>query len=197
MKWTEDQITQMRADRTVYRDTVQDNEIAWIRTGEDTGGEFSLLYSDSSPGYRVFPHFHTRYEETFHLLEGSIDLQINGVGRQQKPGEDATVPLRAVHQWQNASEHRVRFLVEVRPADPPFEKWLAVLQNMASDGMTHPDGRPKNLSHGALIIVDSDVHLVGRDRMMMPVFRLLASRARRKGIDRQLEERYWHPALTG
>jgi quercetin dioxygenase-like cupin family protein len=192
MMWTTEQITQMREGRPVYRDSVQNNEIAWIRTGEDTGGEYSLLYSDSSPGAGVFPHFHTRYEETFQLLEGSLDLEVTGVNRQLRPGEEVTVPLKAVHKWQNTSDRRVRFLVEVRPADPSFEKWLAVLQNLSSDGMTLPDGRPKNLYHGALIIVESDIHLVGRDRLMMPVFRLLARRARRKGIDRQLEERYWH-----
>ncbi|WP_181033508.1 cupin domain-containing protein [Arthrobacter sp. SX1312] len=192
MMWTTDQVIQMRADRPVYRDTVQDNEIAWIRTGEETGGEYSLLYSDSSAGAGVFPHFHTRYEETFYVLEGSLDIEISGADRQLQPGENATVPLRAVHQWQNTSDRRVQFVVEVRPAYPSFEKWLAVLQNMSSDGMTHADGRPKNISHGALIIVDSDIHLVGRDRAMMPVFHLLARRARRKGIDRQLEERYWH-----
>ncbi len=151
--WTTDQITRMRTDRPVYRDTVQNNEIAWIRTGEDTGGEYSLPYSDSSPGYGVFPHFHT---------------------------------------WRNTGDARVRFIVEVRPAYPEFEKWLAVLQNMSSDGMTHPDGRPKNPYHGALIMVGSDIHLAGRDRLMMPVFHLLARRARRKGMDRELEERYWH-----
>ena len=91
----------------------------------------------------------------------------------------------------------MQFVVEFRPAYPSFEKWLAVLQNMSAAGMTHPDGGPKNISHVALIIVDSDIHLVGRDRVMMPVFHLLARRARRKGIDRQLEERYLHPGMTG
>lgn len=191
MNWTEEQITVMRADRPVYRDTVQNNEISWLRTGEETGGQYSLLYSDSSPGFGVFPHFHTRYEETFHVLEGSLDVEIDGDSRSLRTGEEATVPVRAVHQWRVAGENRARFLVEVRPAYPVFEKWLAVLQNMAGDGLTHPDGRPKNLYHAALIIVDSDIHLVGRARPLMPVLRLLARRAHRKGIDRQLEQRYY------
>ena len=140
----------------------------------------------------MFPHFHTRYQETFQVLEGALDVRIAGEHRQMLPGEEATVPLRAVHQRKVTGDHRARFLVEVRPSYPPFEKWLAVLQNMATDGLTHPDGRPKKFSHGALIIVDSDIHLAGPHRLMMPVLHLLAARAHRKGIDRRLEERYWH-----
>jgi hypothetical protein len=65
---------------------------------------------------------------------------------------------------------------------------------MATDGLTHPDGRPKNLYHGALILVESDIHLPGPGRLLDPALRMLAVRARRKGIDRQLEERYYRQA---
>lgn len=65
---------------------------------------------------------------------------------------------------------------------------------MATDGLTHPDGRPKKRSHGALILVESDIHPAGRARLMAPLLRVLAARARRKGIDRQLEDRYYRPS---
>ncbi|MEX5271798.1 hypothetical protein [Kocuria sabuli] len=91
----------------------------------------------------------------------------------------------------------MRFIVEVRPAHAGFEKWPVTLRNMAADGLAHPDGRPKNLYHAALILVESDINLPGPGRALMPVFRLLADRARRKGIDRQPEGKYYPPGLKG
>lgn len=190
MKWTEDQITTMRTGRPEYRNEVQ-GLISWVRTSEDTGGEYSLLYAEASPGATVFPHFHTLYTETFHVLDGALELQISDEEHRLEAGQEATVPLRAVHQWRNPTEGTTRFMVEVRPAHAVFEKWLVVAAGLVADGKTAPDGRPKNPYHGALILVESDIHLVGPARLMMPVLRLLAVRARRQGIDRQLEERYY------
>ncbi|MCJ8504827.1 cupin domain-containing protein [Kocuria flava] len=191
MNWTAEQIAAMQATHPVHRDSTQDNALAWLRTGEETGGEYSLLHSDSSPGFGVFPHFHTRYTETFRVLDGALDVRISGTARRLASGDEATVPLRAVHEWHVTEDGRAQFLVEVRPAFPPFEKWLAVLQAMANDGLTHPDGRPRQLSHAALILVDSDIHLTGPARAAMPLLHLVAARARRRGVDRQLEQRYW------
>lgn len=43
MDWTEEQITELRADRPVYRDEGQGTALSWVRTGEDTGGEYGLV----------------------------------------------------------------------------------------------------------------------------------------------------------
>lgn len=189
MDWTEDQIATMRAGRPEYCNDVQ-GLVSWVRTSEDTGGEYSLLYAEASPGAGVFPHFHTLYTETFHVLEGALDMRISGDEQRLRNGQEVTVPLRAVHRWRNPTEGLTRLWVEVRPAHAAFEKWLVVVAGMVADGQTHSNGRPKNPYHGALILVDSDIHLAGAGRAMMPVMRLLARRARAKGIDRQLEQRY-------
>lgn len=191
MKWTTDQITEMRAGRPTYRDTVQGTALTWVRTGQETDGQYSLLYAEYEPGITVFPHYHTLYSETVHMLEGTLTGRIGGRDVRVEAGEEALVPPNTVHQWLSAGETTLRFLMEVRPAHPGFEKWLVALQNMASDGQTHPDGRPKNLAWGALILVESDIHPAGRARLMAPLLQLLARQARRKGIDRQLEERYY------
>ncbi|WP_344119087.1 cupin domain-containing protein [Kocuria aegyptia] len=190
MNWTEDQITTMRTGRPEYRNDVQ-GLISWVRTSEETDGEYSLLYAEASAGSTVFPHFHTLYEETFHVLEGVLELRVAGDSHRLEAGQEVTVPLRAVHQWRNPTEGTTRFMVKVRPAHAVFEKWLVVAAGLVADGKTAPDGRPKNPYHGALILVESDIHLVGVGRLLMPMMHLLARAARRKGIDRQLEEHYY------
>lgn len=194
MDWTEDQITQMRTGRSTYRDQAQGTALTWVRTGAESGGEYSLLYAEYAPGIRVFPHYHTLYTETLHLFEGTLDGRIAGRQVQLIEGQEAVVPPRAVHGWRTIGDRTLRFVLEVRPAHPGFEKWLVTLQNMATDGLTYPDGRPKNLYHGALILVESDIHLPGPGRLLAPVLQGLAARARAKGIDRWLEERYFRPS---
>ncbi|MEX5270387.1 cupin domain-containing protein [Kocuria sabuli] len=191
MDWTDDQITEMRVGRPVYRDEEQGTSLTWVRTGEETGGEYGLIYGEYSPGAGVFPHFHKDYVETFRVLDGHGAGKVAGRAVQLRAGDEAVVPREAVHQFRCSGERTVRFLVEVRPAHPGFEKWVVTLQHMAAAGLTHPDGRPKNLYHAALVLVESDVNLPGAGRALMPVFRLLAGRARRKGIDRMLEEKYY------
>lgn len=194
MQWTTEQITEMRAGRPTYRDTRQGTALTWVRTGQETGGEYSLLYAEYEPGIKVFPHYHTLYSETLHMLEGTLTGRVGGRDVRVDSGEEALVPPNTVHQWLSAGDRTLRFVLEVRPAHPGFEKWLVTLQNMASDGLTRPDGRPKKLSHGALILVESDIHPAGRARVMAPLLRVLAGWARRKGVDRQLEERYYRPS---
>jgi quercetin dioxygenase-like cupin family protein len=157
MKWTVDQIAEMRIDRQTYRDTAQGTALTWVRTGQETGGEYSLLYAEYAPGIEVFPHYHTLYSETIHMLEGTLTGQIGGRDVRVEAGEEVLVPPNTVHQWLSAGDRTLHFLLEVRPAHAGFEKWLVTLQNMATAGLTHPDGRPKNLVHGALILVESDI----------------------------------------
>lgn len=194
MDWTEEQVTEMRSDRAVYRDRVQGTALTWVRTGDETGGEYSLMYAEYDPGITVFPHYHTRYTETLRMFEGTLEGRIAGRPVRLQEGDEAVVPPHAVHGWRSTGDRRLRFVLEVRPAHAGFEKWLVTLQNMATDGLTHPDGRPKNLYHAALILVESDIHLPGPGRLLDPVLRVLAGRARRKGIDRELEERYYRRA---
>jgi quercetin dioxygenase-like cupin family protein len=194
MEWTMDQIIQMRSGRPTYRDAAQGTALTWVCTGTETGGEYSLLYAEYAPGIRVFPHYHTLYTETVHLFEGTLEGKIAGRQVLLHDGQEAVVPPRAVHGWHSSGDCTLRFVLEVRPAHAGFEKWLVTLQHMATDGLTHPDGRPKNLYHGALILVESDIHLPGPGRMLAPALKVLASQARRKGIDRMLEQRYFRPS---
>ena len=194
MDWSAEQISQMRNGRATYRDQVQGTALTWVRTGAETAGEYGLLYAEYAPGIRVFPHYHTLYTETLHLFEGTLEGRIAGRPVRLQDGDEAVVPPRAVHGWRSTGDRRLRFVLEVRPAHAGFEKWLVTLHNMANDGLTHPDGRPRKLSHAALILVESDINLPGPGRALMPVFRVLAALARRRGVDRRLQQRYYRRA---
>lgn len=83
-----------------------------------------------------------------------------------------------------------RFLVELRPGPAGFEKALKVGYGLAADGLTAPDGAPKNPYHLAVLLGWSEIRMPGVFTLAGPLFRLLARRAHRKGIDLDLEARY-------
>ena len=108
MDWTEKQVAEVRADRTTDRDQAQGTALTWVRTGEETGGEYSLLYAEYAPGITVFPHYHTLYTETLHMFEGTLEGRIAGQPVLLHDGEEAVVPPRAVHGWRSSGDRTRR-----------------------------------------------------------------------------------------
>ena len=99
-------------------------------------------------------------------------------------------PKNTLHNFHNSTDEPVRFLIELRPGSSGFEKALRVAYGLASDGLSNSKGLPKNLYHTALLFEWGEGRMPGLLGALEPVFRLLAKRARRKGIDRELEARY-------
>ncbi len=94
------------------------------------------------------------------------------------------------HRFRNPGEEPARFLVELRPGSAGFEKALKTTYGLARDGRGRADGTPKNLYYLALLFEWSEIRLPRIFTVAEPLFRLLARRARRKGIDRELEAKY-------
>lgn len=74
-----------------------------------------------------------------------------------------------------------RFLVELRPGPAGFEKALKVGYGLAADGLTAPDGAPKNPYHLAVLLGWSEIRMPGVFTLAGPLFRLLARRATPQG----------------
>jgi hypothetical protein len=79
----------------------------------------------------------------------------------------------------------------LRPGSAGFEKALKAGYGLAADGLTRADGTPKNLYYLAVLLDWSDIRLPGIFTVSEPLFRFLTKRARRKGVDRELEARYY------
>ncbi|MBL9158938.1 MAG: cupin domain-containing protein [Verrucomicrobiales bacterium] len=55
------------------------DEVKVLISGEQTGGTFSLVEVVTPPGGGPPPHWHSREDECFHILEGRIELWQDGV----------------------------------------------------------------------------------------------------------------------
>jgi mannose-6-phosphate isomerase-like protein (cupin superfamily) len=59
-----------------YRSPV--DQITFLITGEQTGGAFFMAEVLVPPGGGPAPHIHHREEETFYILEGTLNIQAGG-----------------------------------------------------------------------------------------------------------------------
>jgi hypothetical protein len=130
------------------------------------------------------------YDEHFEVIEGTLQLQVGRKMLVLRAGEKAVAPINTLHRFHNATDETIRFLIEFRPGSSGFEKTMQVSFGLARDGLTFSNGMPKSPYHLALTLEWADIRLPGVFTVAAPLMRLLAKRARRKGIDRELEARY-------
>jgi len=182
--------TETQQHKRRYYNPVQKDATTFLKTSEETGGEYTLMEIDVAPGGGTRPHYHKTYTESFEVIEGSLEVLVGDQKHFLRAGEKAVVPRNTLHRFHNATDETVRFLCEMRPGQPGFEKTLKVGYGLASDGLTRSHGTPKNFYHMALLLEWSEIRVPGIFTLIEPIMRFLAKRARRKGIDKELEERY-------
>ena len=173
-----------------YYHPVQKDYTTFLETSEETGGEHTLIEIELAPGGENTPHYHKTYDEHFEVVEGTLEVLVGKETRVLRPGQKAVAPRNTLHRFRNPGEERARFLVELRPGSAGFEKAIKAGYGLARDGRVRADGTPKNLYHLAVLLEWSEIRLPGVFTIAEPLLRLLAKRARRKGIDRELEARY-------
>jgi quercetin dioxygenase-like cupin family protein len=179
-----------RQNRRRYYSPAQKDAATFLQTSEETEGERTLIEIEVAPGGGPKPHYHKTYTEHFEVLDGTLEVLVGRETRALSAGQKVVVPRNTLHRFRNATDETVRFLTEMRPGHPGFEKTLKVGYGLAADGLTFSDATPKNPYHMALLLDWAEIRVPGLFALIDPLMRLLARRARRKGIDRQLEARY-------
>lgn len=173
-----------------YYHPLQKDYATFLETSEESGGEHTLIEIEVAPGGGNAPHYHKTYEEHFEVIEGSLEVLVGRKTRVLRPGERAVAGRNVLHRFRNPTGSPTRFLVELRPGHAGFEKAIKAGYGLAADGLTGPTGVPKNIYHLAVLLGWSEMRVPGIFTLAEPLFRLLAIRARRKGIDADLEARY-------
>jgi quercetin dioxygenase-like cupin family protein len=56
------------------------------------------------------PHFHRRHVDSFYVLEGELEVTVDGEPNTFRAGDIAVATPGTVHSFRNASDERVRFL---------------------------------------------------------------------------------------
>jgi quercetin dioxygenase-like cupin family protein len=176
-------------ERKIYN-PVQKDSVIFLKTSDDTNGEYTLVEVELADGGGVGLHYHKTYHEKFDCIEGEVQVRLGKQMHTLKAGESATALPNIHHLFRNRSGKSCRFRVELRPASKGFEQSLQIGYGLATDGLCKPNGFPKDKLALAWLFDISESNLPGWMSIFGFVLRRQARKARAKGLDKQLREKY-------
>jgi quercetin dioxygenase-like cupin family protein len=110
--------------------------MTFIATGKETAGAFFLSEMSVPPGGGPPPHIHTREDESFRLLEGTLTIQVGGDTVTASPGDFVFLPRGIAHSFKNNSKMPVKALVLITPAG--LENYFSEVFEPAADRLGAP-----------------------------------------------------------
>jgi mannose-6-phosphate isomerase-like protein (cupin superfamily) len=120
-----------------------------------TGGEYVELDCTVQPGGDTSIHYHPEQEETYRVLDGTLEVFREGRWEALAAGESLTVPRGAVHGFRNASGVPVRFLNVHRPA-LAFQEHLETLDRLVREGKIKGLRDPRSLMYMSIASVEQE-----------------------------------------
>lgn len=105
--------------------------------GKQTHGTLSLTELIVPPGAGVPPHVHHREEETFHVVEGELEIWCGGHTTRLRAGDTFFAPRGIPHSPKAVGTHAARVLVTLVPAG--FERFFREAAELADQGRATPE----------------------------------------------------------
>lgn len=179
----------MENSRKIYN-PVQKDYVTFLKTADETAGEYTLVEVELAPQGGVGLHYHKTYAEKFDCLEGELKVQLGKEIHTLAPGATATAQPNVNHRFFNPSGNVCKFRVELRPASKGFERSLQIGYGLARDGEVKKNGFPKDKYALAWLFDISESNLPGWMSLFEGILRRQAKKARHKGLDQQLMDKY-------
>jgi quercetin dioxygenase-like cupin family protein len=179
----------METNRKIYN-PLQKDYVTFLQTSEDTKGSYTLVEVELAPKGGVGIHYHKTYSELFHCLEGNLKVQLAKQIHLLKDGMRAEASPAIPHRFFNDSDKSCKFQVKITPACRGFEESLQIAYGLARDGKTRNNGFPKDKLALAWLFMISESNLPGWRSIFEWILIKQAKAAIKKGIDKQLREKY-------
>jgi len=176
-------------ERKIYN-PIQKDTVTFLKTSDDTDGEYTLIEVELADGGGVGLHYHKTYAEAFACIDGEVQVRLDKEMHTLRKGQSATAYPNVNHLFRNRSGSPCKFKVELRPASRGFEQSLQIGYGLANDGLCKPNGFPKDKLALAWLFDISESNLPGWMSIFEFILRKQAKKARQKGIDKQLLEKY-------
>ncbi len=90
--------------------------MTFLITGEETGGAFFMAEISVVPGGGTPPHIHSREDEAFRLIEGTLTIQVGGDTITASAGDFVFLPRGIAHSFKNTGDGYAKALVLITPA---------------------------------------------------------------------------------
>lgn len=124
------------------------------RSTEATGGEVfesTHWYDAREPGPNV--HVHPNSDDTFAVIDGTLEVYIDGEWRSVRAGETATAAAGVPHTFRNASDQTVKVKVTMQPAGRS-EAFFRDMHRLIHEGKIKrlPPKDPRSAIYAAMLI---------------------------------------------
>jgi quercetin dioxygenase-like cupin family protein len=178
-----------RADRTI-RNTLGDYEVTFLKTNRETNGAYELVQVSLAPGGGNDWHYHNRFVEKFRVLDGQLNVGLDGKAVALWKGDTLTAPANVMHKFYNTSDRTATFTVEINPGRS-FERTLRIGYGLCNAGHCDEKGIPDNPWHLVLLLGYSESYLPLLPGVVQEtLFPALARIAQWKGEHKALETYY-------
>jgi quercetin dioxygenase-like cupin family protein len=87
-----------------------------LLSGKDTGGAFAMFIDEIPPGGGPPLHIHHNEDETFYILEGELEMQVNEDRFTAPAGTSVFLPRGIPHTFGNTGTQIVKALTLLTPA---------------------------------------------------------------------------------
>jgi len=175
--------------RTFANPAINDSA-TFIKTSEETNGEFTLIEIDLGKSDGPPLHYHNAFSEKFHVQEGTLYMQVGKDKKILRVGESVTVPAGTHHRFYNETNDKVKFHITLKPGHTGMENFIKIFYGLAADGLTDKKGKPKKFAHLAVALIISDSNAPGWMSLLSPVIRATARRAKKDGTEKWLLDKY-------
>lgn len=179
----------MLKGKTFVNPVIKD-EVTYIHTAQSTNGEKTVVDIHLEPKGGLNLHYHKTFEETFEVQEGELMVQVGKQKKKLVAGEKITVKRNENHRFYSESEKPTKFRGTLIPAHEGFEKSLAIVYGLASDGLVNKKGTPKSFRHLAIIAIMSGTNLPGLFSSIEWIFEMVAKSKKSKKIQEELISKY-------
>jgi quercetin dioxygenase-like cupin family protein len=178
------------ADRTI-ENPVSGERVTFIECSRQNAGTRTVAEIEVTPEGGVPIHQHADHQESIDVLEGEIEIEMDGVVRRYGAGEQIVIEPGTTHRWRNASAARkLRFRAAMSPGHPGFETFLRVWFGLGREGALRPNGIPRRLQDLALLGEWDPSIYTGAKRLAAPLLRWVARRPSARARAAELLQRY-------
>lgn len=156
-----------------------------VRNGEDTDGEVLEARGWLGPHQPSPPvHVHDNAEDSFEIVEGRLDVQLDGTWRTYGPGELAAAAPGVRHTLRNTHDEPVTFVNRHRPA-ADYEGFFRDMASLTSTGKMGA-GAPRNPRQAiyAAMLFNAHPTAIRTSRLQRFAFTSLSSLGRMLGMSR-------------
>ena len=178
-------------NKRVFENPLIKDKVTVLRDHRETDGAYLLVEVELAVGGGNGMHYHLDFDEEFIPVDGVLGVQVGRRKLALEPGQSAMAPRMQVHRFFNPGNTPIRFQVRITPGGR-FIEGLSIAYGLAEDGFTNKKGIPKNFDHLAILLELSGTRLTGWMRLLEPVILRRAKKARAKGVEKELLEKYYY-----